>query len=270
MRLSRGSRYLIVMTLPWLFLLASAIAVFAIVHTSHAEVHPGAGPHPPVVVELFTSEGCSSCPPADRLLAEIQEQSRPGAEIIVLSEHVDYWNYIGWQDPFSSKQFSDRQSAYAQTVGSDEIYTPQMVVDGAAAFIGSDAARATKEIARAATVPKRSLNVTAKEVPGAVIEASIQPSELEPGDTVFIAVAEDGLETVVKRGENAGRALSHTGVVRLLKELRPNVGSGGTLKTTLDLSPEWRKNNLRVVMFQQDKSKRVVAAAAVKPEFLLN
>jgi hypothetical protein len=185
MRLSRGSRYLIVMTLPWLFLLASAIAVFAIVHTSHAEVHPGAGPHPPVVVELFTSEGCSSCPPADRLLAEIQEQSRPGAEIIVLSEHVDYWNYIGWRDSFSSKQFSDRQSAYAQTIGSDEVYTPQMVVDGAAAFIGSDVARATQEIARAATVPKRSLNVTAKEVSGGVIEASVQPSELKPGGYRF-------------------------------------------------------------------------------------
>jgi len=256
--------------LSWIFLSACMIAVFAIVHTSHAEVHPGPGPHPPVVVELFTSEGCSSCPPADRLLSELQKQSRPDAQIIVLSEHVDYWNYIGWQDPFSSKQYSDRQSAYAQALGSDEVYTPQMVVDGTAGFTGSDRSRATREIAKAASAPKRTLMVAAKQLPGSVIETTVQDPQIGDGDVLVFAITEDGLETLVKRGENSGRALSHTGVVRALKEIRPGTDQNGVLRATLDLRPEWRKSNLTVVVFQQDRAKKIVAAGAIKPELLLN
>ena len=225
--------------------------------------------HGPVVVELFTSEGCSSCPPADRVLLDLQKRSRPDAEIIVLSEHVDYWNYIGWKDPFSSKQFSDRQSAYAAAFQTDEVYTPQMVVDGAVGFIGSDRTRAMGEIEKAFGAPKTPLHVTAKEVPGAVVEVRVNGLKLNSGDAVFFALTEDALETLVKRGENAGKALSHTGVVRSISQIKPQAAMD-SVSAKFDLRSDFRRSNLRAVVFVQDASRRITAAASVKPEFLLN
>src|SRR5271170_755329 len=117
------------------------------------------GARVPVLVELFTSEGCSDCPPADRLLGELdQNQPIPGAELIVLSEHVDYWNQLGWKDPFSSAQFSQRQSDYAHSLGG-EVYTPELVVDGAKGFVGSNEGDARREIHNALREAKAPIRV---------------------------------------------------------------------------------------------------------------
>jgi hypothetical protein len=145
-----------------------------------------------------------------------------------------------------------------------------MVVDGTAVFTGSDRSRAASEIAKAASTPKRTLTVAARQLPGSMVETSVQDPQIADGDVLVFAITEDNLETLVKRGENSGRALSHTGVVRALKEIRPGNRQNGVLKATFDLRSEWRKSNLTVVVFQQDRKKKIVAAGAIKPELLLN
>ena len=113
----------------------------------------------PIIVELFTSEGCSSCPPADAVLAELEsKQPVANANIIALGEHVDYWNYLGWSDPYSAAIFGERQQAYAQSLNSNT-YTPQMVVDGKAEFVGSNTSKALAAIAKAASEPKAKLEI---------------------------------------------------------------------------------------------------------------
>jgi hypothetical protein len=176
-----------------------------------------------VIVELFTSEGCSSCPPADEVLARL-ERTQPveGAEIIALGEHVDYWNYIGWSDPFSSPVFSQRQGAYAEAFGRDGNYTPQMVVDGRAEFVGSNWNKAVAAIANAARAPKADVQISpARKASGAIslqVRASNLPA-VTASDTVdlLLAITESDLSSNVTRGENTGRRLNHRTVVRYLR-----------------------------------------------------
>src|SRR5438309_1867008 len=118
-------------------------------------------PPSPVLVELFTSEGCSSCPPADELLTRL-EQTQPvgGAQVIALSEHVDYWNRLGWTDPYSSAEFSKRQNEYARVFETDEVYTPQMIVDGGVQFVGSNLNKARDAVDGAAHDSKAVVTVS--------------------------------------------------------------------------------------------------------------
>ncbi len=166
-----------------------------------------------VLVELFTSEGCSSCPPADKLLTELDE-SQPvhGAQVIALSEHVDYWNRLGWKDPFSSAQFTERQTDYSTTLHVEDIYTPQMIVDGRIEFVGNQRATALEAIAKAAQSQKARIEAVIKTSTPNSITLSIQAGdipEVSRGDRadVILAITESGLMSNVARGENAGRRL---------------------------------------------------------------
>ena len=232
---------------------------------------PVDGARTPVLVELFTSEGCSSCPPADALLARFdQSQLVAGAQVIALEWHVDYWNYIGWRDPFSSAEYSARQSAYAQSFGSNGVYTPQMVVDGRSEFVGSSEVRARSAISRSAGTAKPAIEL-AQAGSGEKLSVRIPAlSNATIGDTpeIFLTLTESGLRSDVSRGENAGRHLEHTGVVReflLLGRAQPSASPAYATETSLQLAPAWKRANLRAVVFVQERSSRRVLAAAFLP-----
>lgn len=225
-----------------------------------------------VVVELFTSEGCSSCPPADVVLADL---ARPGAvdgvEVIALGLHVDYWNRLGWTDPFSSPDFSSRQRNYAKILGRDQIYTPQMIVDGSDEFVGSDRGKARDAITRAAAKPKGTISLelspVAKEAKSIDCRISVAGLAANASAQVLLAVTEDGLSTDVPRGENAGANLHHSAVVRSLREvatIKPGDASPFAAKTTIDLNPAWRLDHLKVAVFAQDPQSGKVLAAGQK------
>ncbi|HEX5216259.1 MAG TPA: DUF1223 domain-containing protein [Vicinamibacterales bacterium] len=225
---------------------------------------------PIVVVELFTSEGCSSCPPADTLLMQLTEAGATGATILTLSEHVDYWDQLGWRDPFSAELFSRRQSDYAaRAFHSDRIYTPQVVVDGRLETVGSDAASVRSLVAQAARDPKAAVTVTATRQGTAdlVTTIAIDAKGIERrGDAdVLVAVVEDRLQNDVKRGENQGRTLAHTAVVRSLTSAgtisAKSAGFGGEARVAWNAA--WKPADVRVIAFVQDKrTMRVVGAGA--------
>lgn len=262
--------------LPVLLMLGGMIAfnLCAEQHGQPNQRHPTAPEaRGPVLVELFTSEGCSSCPSADALLARLEaSQEIAEAEIIALKQHVDYWNRLGWADPFSSAAFTERQSEYGQFFGHGSVYTPQMVVDGQEELVGSDERKARKAIERAVRAPKAriELQLLAESAPREVrLRIRIaELSSLTPGDTpeVFLAVTEGNLSSHVTRGENAGRRLVHAAVVRELKriaQIEPRQEFTGLLE--VPVRDGWKIENLRAVVFVQERrSRRVQGAAQIR------
>lgn len=227
-------------------------------------ITPAAAGRVPVVVELFTSEGCSSCPAADDVLRDLEtSQALPGIEVIALGEHVDYWNRLGWQDPFSAARFSERQRWYAQGFAEGS-YTPQAVVDGRYELVGSRRQELTEKILAAAQAPHATVAL-ALPTPGAL---HVQISDLPagtPATTVTLAFTETNLATQVSRGENAGRQLRHAAVVRTLRSLGP-VAADGTFSATvpLNLAAAWNRPHLRaVVLVQETDSHRVVGVGSL-------
>jgi hypothetical protein len=234
----------------------------------------------PVIVELFTSEGCSSCPPADDVLARLEKtQPIPGAEIIALGQHVDYWNYLGWSDPFSSHAFSERQGNYARAFARDGVYTPQLIVDGRAEFPGGNGSKAREAIASASRNPKAIVKLefagekqeVRRSESAAQLKVRIEKlPAVSAGNTVevLLALTESNLSTSVTRGENGGRTLAHAPVVRQLNV----IGMANTEAAVayegqhmLALNRAWKRRNMRAVVFlQESASRRVLGAASVK------
>jgi hypothetical protein len=237
--------------------------------TQKADAPAGSSELPAVLVELFTSEGCSTCPPADKLLTDLdQAKSVVGASVIVLSEHVDYWNRLGWKDPFSSAEFSRRQSEYGRLFGGDDIYTPQMVVDGRIGFVGSNAAKARQEIASAAREPKATVSVAVSASTANSAKLAVRVSNVPPvsGDDVdvVLAITESRLSSKVSKGENAGRQLAHTAVTRKLVKIGTVSHGAFNGEPQIELQPTWKRENTKAVVFLQQRSgRRVLGAAAI-------
>jgi hypothetical protein len=225
----------------------------------------------PVLVELFTSEGCSSCPPADVLLERLDRTQPVGAaNIVVLSEHVDYWNDLGWRDPYSSRAISERQEAYAAGDLQGTVYTPQMVVDGRFGSVGSDEPRAREAIETAAREQKTALvlsSVAFGDAGALVAHVDAGPLPAATGAAsadVLIAVADESDESQVLAGENDGRKLTHVAVLRSLTKagaVSNNSGWSGDVK--IPVQRPGRKA-LRVVGIVQTPAGRVWGVASVR------
>jgi len=212
----------------------------------------------PVLVELFTSEGCSSCPPADKNLAFLEKQQPVAkAEAITLAFHVDYWDRLGWKDRFSSPLYSRRQEVYSQALKIGSNYTPQMIVDGREEFVGSDSGMASKEITKAIETPKAVIEIV---VDGGRATVKISNAPKHDNSTVFAAIAEDGIRSRVERGENAGMDLEHVSVVRELKTIGMLEGDKSDLEIRFEVpsDPEWNPVNLKVVVFVQENESRKI------------
>ncbi|NIA71100.1 DUF1223 domain-containing protein [Pelagibius litoralis] len=182
----------------------------------------------PVVVELFTSQGCSSCPPADALLDELAD--RPG--LLALSFHVDYWDYIGWKDPFASAEYTQRQRDYARTLGLRYVYTPQIVVDGRKDLVGSHRRAVTEAIEEAAK-RKSVVDVTLAPDDGGKVSLSAGHAPAE-GATVYLVMFDDDHKTDVARGENGGRSIHNANVVREYRKL--GRWTGEAMEFSLDIA----------------------------------
>jgi hypothetical protein len=227
-----------------------------------------AGAATPVLVELFTSEGCSSCPPADRFLQKLDTQPVPGVAMIVLSEHVDYWNHIGWKDPYSAHFYSERQSAYAKRFGLGSVYTPQMVVDGRSEFVGSNSELADKAFAKALGTPKLSVRLSSISIDTSNnLHAHLEVGTLEPSFTsreaeVYVALALNRAESQVSAGENAGHKLAHVSVVRSLAKIGV-LKQGQLLARDFQAKVETDSRNLRLIAFVQEPGQgRILGATS--------
>ncbi len=215
-------------------------------------------PRVPVVVELFTSEGCAACPPADTLLARLDhDQPIAGAEVIALEMHVDYWNQSGWTDPFSQAQFTSRQRMHAYFMGTTRTYTPQMVVDGRDELTGSNASGATTVITRAAHAPHVAVKLARQ---GDAIAIDIAAAPASEGVThAMLATTERNLHTAVTAGENRGETLAHGPIVRSLRFVADLSTQG--LRTTVQ---QPARANTRVVVFVEGRdSLHVLGAGTV-------
>ena len=242
----------------------SLLIVAAASATAVGTQHPA-----PVVIELFTSEGCSSCPPADELLSTFaKEPTIAGVPVIPLGMHVTYWDQLGWRDPASLPVVTERQQAYGAVFGPDRVYTPQAVIDGTTEVIGSAEAGIRRAVADAARQPHAEMtvkaSVNANTLTADVSLADLPVAQRDPLETV-VFLTQDGLTSVVKRGENGGRTLHNDAVVRLV--FGGAAGGAGMHSYRADLRPDWQRERLHVIALLQGKtSRRIYGAATTVPE----
>lgn len=274
MRLPMNHRFAVMTKPAALFFAAALLPLAPVAAQTRVSSLPAA--RTPVVVELFSSEGCSTCPPADALLKQLETtQPVPGADVIAIEEHVDYWNHDGWVDPFSSASWTFRQQDYVSKLKVGTEFTPETVIDGQSQTSGADTLGTIVLITKAARQPRTQVAIIPGKPDGKSAENfSVSVGKLvnaTRGNTeeVWLAVTEDGLHSNVSAGENAGHKLNHAAVLRSLTKI--GVANPAAPATSFSADPRvkisshWKRDNLHVVVFVQEKqSKRIVGAAETR------
>lgn len=235
------------------FLLLTSLTLVAWASVNYAKT--------PVLVELYTSEGCPTCPPADKNLVYLEkDQPVENAEIIALALHVDYWNTSDWSDPFSSPIFSRRQEIYSRQFKIDGTFTPQMIINGESQFIGTRLEEIKKSIAKAAKNPLPETNLSFE---GEILKVKIPNLSKHENATAYLAIAESNLENTRRAGNK------HASVLRELKSLGMIAAAKNSFETDvyLQLKPEWKRENLKYVVFVQENfSRKVLTVNQIKAE----
>lgn len=225
---------------PGLYVFGSIVAAIAVgaaasaISSAQAKVVDAAGVTSPVLVELFTSEGCSSCPPADQLLINIQKAD---PDAVVLSEHVTYWNSIGWKDPFSSQSSTERQSDYVQRMGLSSSYTPQMVVNGRYEFVGSDACSAIEAIRKAADNAAIPISISDLKTTDNRVGFALETGTVNKDAQLMLVLAQDEGTEHVASGENGGRTLRHAQIARTIRQIASVRGDAAYKERCLLICP---------------------------------
>ena len=230
-------------------------------------------PSQPVVVELFTSEGCSSCPPADALLLKLEtSQSVAGANVIAIEEHVDYWNHDGWIDPYSSADWTQRQIDYVTHFKDKEPYTPQQIIDGQVELIGGQEDKTAQAVAQAVAQPKTEVTLATANSSSEGTQLNVRIGKLLGGTDrdsaeVWLAITESGLASSVDAGENAGKNLRHASVLRSLHRIGvANAKNDSAFESSqkVKFKSSWNRQHLQLAVFiQEKKSMKILGAAAI-------
>jgi len=236
------------------------VSIFGIFEPAYAAQ---SGPTP-ILVELFTAEGCSDCPPADAFLRMLDsKQPVPGAQLIVLEEHVDYWDDQGWKDPFSSHALTLRQDNYVYRMRLASPYTPQMVIDGAYQFVGSDRGNAKRALDSARSSSKISVRITSPRLENYKTMLHVDTDVLPVKADVLVAVAADHAESQVLRGENGGRHLEHVAIVKSIDKVG-RAEKGQTFSKDVSISVKGLTQISRVIVFLQEPNQGKILGATVE------
>ncbi|MBU6454237.1 MAG: DUF1223 domain-containing protein [Cyanobacteria bacterium REEB67] len=215
----------------------------------------------PILIELFTSEGCSSCPAADSYLSELRKSN---CNVILLGEHVDYWNNLGWKDPFSSSIWTQRQKSYCQKLGASSCYTPQTVINGQRECVGSNQAAVQKAISETSGSLKATVDLRLLKQKANSVDISVAVKNTSRANNLEIFLVEDGVLVNVPRGENGGRQLAHDGVVRAHAVIK-SIKSGIVSSASLPQNPAAPSRNFRVVALLEDENGPIGAAQQALP-----